>query len=191
MERVVENVLYPAISVIAARVVSSDGKCMEKRGVRRGQPVFDGIGSKGHRLQAREDLAPNRPLAGICSLGFDWWERPDKHPLVALQGSWLRDPSRGEHCTTVLEEDKESQRFSPSRLTLSMTDRKKSRLSVLPTRGSSCVMVRLCLPGPRLTFDQINCWCWDIRLSFSAFNRCGVEPSIDTLKKPEFGPRSP
>jgi len=37
------------LAVIPARLVSSEGQCMEKRGARRGQPasfLSDGIGSK-------------------------------------------------------------------------------------------------------------------------------------------------
>ena len=52
--------------------------------------------------------------------------------------------------------DSESQMFSLFCLTLLMTNRKKSRLNWL-LGVSSCVRVTLCLPGPRLVFDQINC----------------------------------
>ena len=90
-ERVVEDACHPVVNVIASRLVSSEGQHMEKRGVRQGPFFFDGIGSKhhqGHRLQAPENRASNRRLAGLCSFGFDWRERP----------------GRGGHCTTVLEE---------------------------------------------------------------------------------------
>ena len=80
---------------------------MEKRGVRQGPFLFDGIGSKhyqGHRLQAPGDRASNRRPAGLCSFDLDWRGQLVAHPLVTRQGSWLRDPCRGGHCTTVLEE---------------------------------------------------------------------------------------
>ena len=69
---------------------------------------------------------------------------------------------------------------------LLMTDRKKSK----PRRpaGSSCVRVTMCLPGLRLVFDHSNCW---VIIEFLlAVNRCGVELSIDTLKKPWSKPPS-
>ena len=91
-----------------------------------------------------------------------------------------------EHCTTM-EESNESQIFSLCCLRLLMADRKKSRPSEeLVPISPSCVRVRLCLPGARLVLDQINRWVRDKLLL--AVNRCGVEPSIDTLKEPKFGP---
>jgi hypothetical protein len=200
-------------AVIAGQLARSERWWMEKGGVRRGQPVlivFDGIGSKyyqGHRPQAREDRVSNPRLTGLCSFDFDWrkrlvahllLKRLVAHLLLTLQSSWLKKTKgmwtcclpQGGHCTTIEESqgDSELQMFSLYRLMLLMTDRKKSRLvSLCPV--SSCVRVILCLPGPRLVFDQISCWV--IRNSLVAINRCGVEPSIDRLKKPNSGPTAP
>ena len=172
---------------------------MEKRSVRRAQSasfVFDGIGSKhyqGQRLPAREDRMSNRRLAGLCLAGVDQWEGPAVHSLVALQSSWLRktrDAQRcgpqGGPCTTMMG-DRESQMFSLYFPIVLMTDRKKSRPNEVRL-VSSCMRVRLCLPGPRLVLDQSNRW--DKLKWLLAVNRCGVEPSIDTLKKPYPGPTS-
>ena len=69
---------------------------------------------------------------------------------------------------------------------LLMTDRKKSKPKMDSTSVSSCVMVTVCLPGSRLVFDHSNCWL--MAKFLLAVNRCGVELSIDTLKKPRFKP---
>ena len=69
---------------------------------------------------------------------------------------------------------------------LFMTDRKKSKPKLAEVPWSSCVRVTVCLPGPRLVFDHSNCWVM-LQLLL-AVNRCGVELSIDTLKKPRSGP---
>ena len=66
-----------------------------------------------------------------------------------------------------------------------MTDRKKSKPKTFVKPGSSCVRVTMCLPGPRLVLDHSNCWL--IVEFLLAVNRCGVELSIDTLKKPLYG----
>ena len=161
---------------------------MEKRSFRRAQSaafVFDGIGSRRHqgqRLPTREDRMSNRRLAGLCSSDVDQWEGPAVHSLVALQNCC----PQGGPCTIMMS-DHESQMLSHYFPILLMTDRKKSRLNTVMA-VSSCVRVRLCLPGPRLVLDQSNRW--DILESLLAVNRCGVEPSIDTLKKPLAGPTS-
>ena len=80
---------------------------MEKQGVRRSPFLFDGTGSQnyqGHQVQALEDRGSNRRPAGLCSFDFDWQDQPVVHSLEIRQGSWLRQPGRGGHCMTVLEE---------------------------------------------------------------------------------------
>lgn len=138
------------VRLIAGRLVSSDGRCTGKRCVGRGNSTsffFGGIGNKnfqGQGLQAREYRAPNRPQAGFCSLDSDWLGGPVVHRLVTLWGLWLRKtkgtktclPRRG-HCT-IMEEamgDRESQMLYFLCLTALVTDRKKSRQSVM--RGSA------------------------------------------------------
>ena len=102
--RVEERPSELASCLMAARLVLSEGHCKEQWRVRQLALFFfffEGICGehrKRQRLQAQEDRASNRRLAGpcLCLLDFRWWEGLAVQWLVALQGG---------RCTRLEESD--------------------------------------------------------------------------------------